>query len=603
MSTNAENPANGSGACYIRNIAIIAHVDHGKSTLADRFIQLCGALSRREMREQVLDSMELERERGITIKAQCVTLNYQTKLGKNYVFNFIDTPGHVDFSYEVSRSLNACEGAILLVDAAQGVEAQTLANTFQSIEQGVEVLPVLNKIDLPQAEPHRVEEEIRSLIGLPMDHTIHISAKKGTGVSLLLDALIDRIPPPQGKKDSPLQALIIDSWFDAYMGVVSLVRVMEGYMKTGDKITVRSSGASYKVEELGVFTPRRVKRGQLSAGEVGYVMASIKDIHGAPVGDTLVADKTTAALLGFRHVQPRIFAGLFPLDSVQFTAFRDALAKLALNDAALVYTPIQSLALGAGFRLGLLGLLHLDIVRERLTREYGLNLIATAPTVVYRAVLSNGQVVAVDSPDKMPVSYARIEEPMAEVTILCPRKYLGAVLTLCQERRGVHKSFSHQTTQVSVEYEVPMSELMTDFFDSLSSLTSGFASMDYRLGNYKSVQLVKVDILLNGEPVDALARLIHRDNAVSLGRSTVEKLKTMIPRQLFTIAIQAAISGKIIARATLTALRKDVIAKCYGGDVTRKRKLLDKQKEGKKRMKRIGKVDLPPNAFTLLLRQ
>jgi len=588
---------------HIRNIAIIAHVDHGKSTLADRFIQLCGGLSQREMRDQVLDSMELERERGITIKAQCVTLNYQAN--EKYTFNFIDTPGHVDFSYEVSRSLNACEGAILLVDAAQGVEAQTLANTYEAIEQNVTVLPVLNKIDLPQAEPHRVEEEIQALIGLPIEKPIHISAKNGNGVPSLLQSLIDNIPSPQGKRESPLQALIIDSWFDTYMGVVSLVRLMEGRLNVGDRIIARSVGSLHKVEELGIFTPQRVKKQTLVAGEVGYVIASIKDIHGAPVGDTLVTDKKTPPLPGFRSVQPRIYAGLFPLDSGQFSAFREALEKLALNDAALVYSPTNSLALGAGFRLGLLGLLHLEIVRERLTREYGIDLIATAPTVVYHAILPNDKTVPIDSADKMlPAgTYIRLEEPMADLTILCPSKYLGSVLTLCQERRGIHKSIAHQANQVSIEYQLPMSELVTDFFDHLSSLTSGFASMDYRVGVYRPVQLVKIDILLNGEPVDALARLAHKDNAVALGRGIVEKLKTMIPRQLFTVAIQAAIGSKIIARATLAALRKDVTAKCYGGDVTRKRKLLDKQKEGKKKMKRIGKVDLPPSAFTDLLRQ
>ncbi len=588
---------------HIRNIAIIAHVDHGKSTLADRFIQLCGGLSQREMRDQVLDSMELERERGITIKAQCVTLNYQAN--EKYTFNFIDTPGHVDFSYEVSRSLNACEGAILLVDAAQGVEAQTLANTYEAIEQNVTVLPVLNKIDLPQAEPERVEEQIQALIGLPIEKPIHISAKNGTGIPLLLQSLIDRIPFPQGNRESPLQALIIDSWFDAYMGVVSLVRLMEGCLNLGDRIIARSVGSIHRVEELGVFTPQRVKKRTLVAGEVGYVIASIKDIHGAPVGDTLVTDKRTLPLPGFRSAQPRIYAGLFPLDSAQFSAFRAALEKLALNDAALVYSPTNSLALGAGFRLGLLGLLHLEIVRERLTREYGIDLIATAPTVVYHAILPNDKVLPIDSADKMPPAgtYVHLEEPMADLSILCPSKYLGAVLTLCQERRGIHKSLVHQANQVSIEYQVPMSELITDFFDRLSSVTSGFASMDYRVGAYRPVQLVKIDILLNGEPVDALARLVHKDNATALGRGIVEKLKAMIPRQLFTVAIQAAIGSKIIARASLAALRKDVTAKCYGGDVTRKRKLLDKQKEGKKKMKRIGKVDLPPSAFTDLLRQ
>lgn len=599
----SSNETIGSGSANLRNIAIIAHIDHGKSTLADRFIQLCGGLSNREMRERVLDSMELERERGITIKAQCVTLSYAAINKGTYIFNFIDTPGHIDFSYEVSRSLNACEGAILLVDAAQGVEAQTLANTYAALEQGVEIVPVLNKIDLPQAEITRVEKEIESLIGL--GDYIHISAKQGIGIKTLLETLILRIPAPAGKNESPLQALIIDSWFDSYMGVVSLVRVVEGCLRLGDKITVSSKGVSHRVENLGVFTPHRLSRQRLSVGEVGYVTAAIKDIHGAPVGDTLILDKNTPPLSGFRLMQPRIFAGIFPVASSQFPAFRAALTKLALNDAALVYVPIHSLALGAGFRVGLLGLLHLDVVRERLTREYDLDLIVTAPNVVYRAKLKNGSLITIESPAKMPVSgsYERLEEPMAEVTILSPRKYLGAVLGLCQERRGKHKILSHQGLQVFLEYRIPMSELITDFFDRLSSLTSGFASMDYRLSGYEAVQLVKVDILLNGEPIDALAQLIHKDNAVSLGRTSVENLQAIIPRQLFTVAIQAAIGGKIIARATVAPLRKDVTAKCYGGDVTRKRKLLDKQRKGKKRMKRVGKVDLPSGAFELLIKR
>ena len=589
---------------HLRNVAIIAHIDHGKSTLADRFIQECGGLSEREMKDQVLDSMEIERERGITIKAQSVTLEYSADDGNNYVINFIDTPGHVDFSYEVSRSLNACEGAVLLVDASQGVEAQTLATTYTAVEQGVEMVPVLNKIDLPQAEPERVTAEIEELVGLPAKECLTVSAKKGTGVHQLLEALIVRIPAPHGDRESPLRALIIDSWFDNYMGVVSLVRVMEGRITKGSRVEIASKGTRHRVEQLGVFTPQRRECDSLDAGEVGYVSLAIKDIKGAPVGDTIIDNSETKPLPGFRRVQPRIFAGLFPVDGQQFPAFRECLGKLALNDASLTYEPIQSSALGSGFRVGLLGLLHLDIVRERLEREYGLNLVATAPTVIYQAQLKNGKTINVESPEEMPspTELEIIEEPIANTTILLPNKYLGAVLELCEKKRGIQKKMLHQGGgQVSLEYEIPLSELMTDFFDKLSSASSGFASMDYKIIGYKQTHVVKVDILINGEPVDAMSRLIYKDRAEAAGRHYAEQLKEIIPRQLFVVAIQAAVGGKIIARSTVSAMGKNVTAKCYGGDITRKKKLLEKQKKGKKRMKQIGKVTLPSAAFATIL--
>ena len=589
---------------HLRNVAIIAHIDHGKSTLADRFIQECGGLSEREMKDQVLDSMEIERERGITIKAQSVTLEYSADDGNDYVINFIDTPGHVDFSYEVSRSLNACEGAVLLVDASQGVEAQTLATTYTAVEQGVEMVPVLNKIDLPQAEPERVTAEIEELVGLPAKECLTVSAKKGTGVHQLLEALIERIPAPSGDRESPLRALIIDSWFDNYMGVVSLVRVMEGRITKGSRVEIASKGTRHRVEQLGVFTPHRHECDSLEAGEVGYVSLAIKDIKGAPVGDTVTDNSETKPLPGFRRVQPRIFAGLFPVDGQQFPAFRECLGKLALNDASLTYEPIQSSALGSGFRVGLLGLLHLDIVRERLEREYGLNLVATAPTVIYQAQLKNGKSVKVESPEEMPspTELEIIEEPIANTTILLPNKYLGAVLELCEKKRGIQKKMLHQGGgQVSLEYEIPLSELMTDFFDKLSSASSGFASMDYKIIGYQQTHVVKVDILINGEPVDAMSRLIYKDRAEAAGRHYAEQLKEIIPRQLFVVAIQAAVGGKIIARSTVSAMGKNVTAKCYGGDITRKKKLLEKQKKGKKRMKQIGKVTLPSAAFATIL--
>ena len=555
------------------------------------------------MRDQVLDSMELERERGITIKAQTVNLNYRAKNGKTYVLNLMDTPGHVDFGYEVSRSLSACEGAILLVDASQGVEAQTLANTYAAVDMGVEVLPVLNKTDLPQADPERVEREIEDLVGLSCEGATRISAKKGTGIIDLLEALIRSIPPPKGDPQAALQALVVDSWFNPYIGVISLVRINSGTLKAGERFFVASKGASHRAEEIGVFTPKKEKRASLSAGEIGYVSASVKDIHGAPVGDTLTATPNTPALPGFRRIRPRIFAGFFPTETERFPALRDALDRLSLNDASLTKQPINSAALGAGFRLGLLGLLHLDIIRERLEREYDLDMLTTAPDVVYRVHLKNGETLSVDAPDKMPPINATdfIEEPMAEVTILARPEYLGAILGLCEEYRGTQRSIRRHTNQITVEYELPLGELMVNFFDRLNSATSGYASMDYQLGDYKQVKLVKMDILVNGQPVDALSRLVHTSQAESLGRVYAEKLKEIIPRQLFTVAIQAAVGSKIIARTTVAALRKNVTAKCYGGDVTRKRKLLEKQKRGKKRMKKIGNVELPPEAFVTLL--
>ncbi len=590
-------------ASRLRNISIIAHIDHGKSTLADRFIQECGAITERNMKEQLLDTMDIERERGITIKAQCVSLNYQANDGNQYVINLIDTPGHVDFSYEVSRSLSACEGAILVVDAAQGVEAQTLATTYTAVEQGVEVIPVLNKIDLPQAEPAQRAMEIQELIGLPSEDCLHVSAKKGTGVRELLEAMITRTPPPAGDRKDVLRALIIDSWFDNYLGVVSLVRVVDGTIKKGAKVMIASKGIDYKVETVGVFTPTANDCNDLTAGEVGYVVLGIKDIKGAPVGDTIIDQEATEPLEGFRAIKPRIFSGLFPVDSHQFPAFREALAKLSINDAALVYEPIQSAALGSGFRVGLLGLLHLDIIHERLEREYGMNLVATSPTVIYLAQLNNGKTQAIESPEDMPHTgqYEQIEEPMANVTILLPNSYLGGVLALCEQRRGKQKGISHQSsTQATLEYRIPLSELMTDFFDKLSSISRGMASMDYQLDGHDPVRLVKLDILINGDPVDAMSRLVHYGIAEKIGRQYAEQLKEIIPRQLFAVAIQAAVGGKILARSTVAALRKNVTAKCYGGDITRKKKLLEKQKRGKKRMKQIGKVNLPSEAFSAI---
>lgn len=589
----------------IRNFSIIAHIDHGKSTLADRFIQVCGGLTEREMEQQVLDSMDLERERGITIKAQSVTLYYDAKDGQRYQLNFIDTPGHVDFSYEVSRSLAACEGALLVVDAAQGVEAQSVANCYTAIEQNLEVLPVLNKIDLPQAEPDRVAQEIEDIIGIEATDACHVSAKSGLGIEQLLEQLVEKIPAPQGEREQSLQALIIDSWFDNYLGVVSLVRVMHGRIRKGDKILVKSTGQGHIVDSIGVFNPKRQETGLLQAGEVGFVVAGIKDIYGAPVGDTLTHVKTpeVEALPGFQRVKAQVYAGLFPVSSDDYENFRDALAKLTLNDASLQYEPETSDALGFGFRCGFLGMLHMEIIQERLEREYDLDLITSAPTVVYQALLKNGDVIEVDNPSKMPDPSAldELREPIALVNILVPQEYVGNVITLCIERRGVQKNLQYMGNQVSLTYEIPLSEVVLDFFDRLKSTSRGYASLDYTFDRFQASKLVKVDVLINGERVDALAVICHAEQAQSRGRGLTEKMKELIPRQMFDVAIQAAIGSHIIARQTVKALRKNVTAKCYGGDVTRKRKLLEKQKAGKKRMKQVGKVDIPQEAFLAVL--
>ncbi len=589
---------------HIRNFSIIAHIDHGKSTLADRLIQHCGGLSEREMEAQVLDSMDLERERGITIKAQSVTLEYQAVNGERYQLNFIDTPGHVDFSYEVSRSLAACEGALLVVDAAQGVEAQSVANCYTAIEQGLEVLPVLNKIDLPQAEPEKVAAEIEDIIGLDTSDVISISAKTGEGVPELLERLVRDIPAPEADRSAPLQALIIDSWFDNYLGIVSLVRVVDGAIGKGDKILIKSLGKTHVVDEVGCFTPKRTRQERLLAGEVGYVVAGIKDIHGAPVGDTVVLAKEpdVPALPGFARVKPQVFAGLFPVNSEDFENFREALEKLTLNDASLFYEPETSDALGFGFRCGFLGMLHMEIIQERLEREYDLDLITSAPTVVYEVVNADGSVVQVDNPSRLPSNYAEMREPIADVSILVPQEYVGNVMSLCVERRGVQKNMQYSSGQVSMRWEMPMNEVVMDFFDRLKSVSRGFASLDYAFTRFEASNLVKLDILINGERVDALAMIVHREQAQARGRQLAEKMKELIPRQLFDVAIQAAIGGQIIARQTVKALRKNVTAKCYGGDVTRKKKLLEKQKAGKKRMKQVGKVEIPQEAFLAALR-
>ncbi|HAT8179642.1 TPA: elongation factor 4 [Legionella pneumophila] len=585
----------------IRNFSIIAHIDHGKSTLADRFIQICGGLTEREMSSQVLDSMDIERERGITIKAQCVSLNYTAKDGKTYLLNFIDTPGHVDFSYEVSRSLAACEGAILVVDAAQGVEAQTLAVCYTAIDQSLTVLPVLNKIDLPQAEPERVISEIEDIIGLDAKDAIRVSAKSGLGVNDVLEALVANIPPPKGDVHAPLQALIIDSWFDSYLGVVSLVRIVNGAIRKGDKMRVMSTGRAYEVDQVGIFTPKRTKLDALYAGEVGYVVAGIKEIQGAPVGDTLTLDKNPAdkVLPGFQRVKPQVYAGLFPVSSDDFEAFREALAKLSLNDASLFYEPESSEALGFGFRCGFLGMLHMEIIQERLEREYNLDLISTAPTVVYQIVTQKGETLLIDNPSHLPPTsqIKEMYEPIVRANILVPQDYLGPIITLCVERRGVQVSMTYSGRHVSVVYDIPMSEVVSDFFDRLKSVSRGYASLDYNFQRFQIADLVKMDILINSERVDALAVIVHRDSAHSRGKLIAEKMQQLIPRQMFDVAIQAAIGSHIIARQTVKALRKNVTAKCYGGDVTRKRKLLEKQKAGKKRMKQVGHVEIPQEAF------
>jgi GTP-binding protein LepA len=590
---------------HIRNFSIIAHIDHGKSTLADRFIQICGGLADREMSAQVLDSMDLERERGITIKAQAVSLRYRARDGRNYELNLIDTPGHVDFSYEVSRSLAACEGAILIVDAAQGVEAQSVANCYTAIEAGLEVVPVINKIDLPSADPARVCAEIEEIIGIEARDAVLVSAKTGQGVEDVLDRLIAHIPPPQGDPEAPLQALIIDSWFDNYVGVVSLVRVVNGRLEKGARIRVLSTGRSHVADRVGCFTPKMTDRDRLDTGQVGFLIAGIKEIDGAPVGDTLTLDARpcAAALPGFKQVQPRVFAGLFPINSEDYEDFREALHKLRLNDAALHFEPETSTALGFGFRCGFLGMLHMEIVQERLEREYQLQLITTAPTVVYQVLQTDGQVLQVDNPSRLPPVnlVAEIREPIITASILVPHAHVGAVIKLCIEKRGVQKRMHYTGSQVQVEYELPLSEVVLDFFDRLKSCSRGFASFDYRFERYQAAQLTKLDIMVNAERVDALSVIVHRDNAYRRGREVVEKMRELIPRQMFEVAIQAAIGGQVIARSSVKALRKNVTAKCYGGDVSRKRKLLEKQKEGKKRMKQVGSVEIPQEAFLSVL--
>lgn len=590
----------------IRNFSIIAHIDHGKSTLADRLIEKCGGLSAREMEAQVLDSMDLERERGITIKAHSVTLYYTAADGQQYQLNFIDTPGHVDFSYEVSRSLAACEGALLVVDAAQGVEAQTLAVCYTALEQHLEVLPVLNKIDLPQADAARVIHEIEDIIGLPAQDALGISAKQGIGIAELLERIIGHIPPPLGDRQAALQALIIDSWFDTYLGVVSLVRVKNGILRLGDKILVMSTGKSHEVTGLGVFTPKREAQSELKAGEVGYVVAGIKDINGAPVGDTLTHTHAQAKepLPGFKKVKPQVYAGLFPVNSEDFPALREALAKLSLNDAALFFEPESSEAMGFGFRCGFLGMLHMEIVQERLEREYNLNLLTTAPTVVYEVLTTKDEILYVDNPAKLPPpnTLAEVREPIGRAHILVPQSYLGNVITICVERRGVQKSMLFHGNQVSLTYDLPMSEIVLDFFDRLKSVSRGYASLDYNFLRFDEADLVKLDLLINGEKVDALASIVHRDYAYSRGKAVTEKMCELIPRQMFDIAVQASIGSQIIARQTVKALRKNVTAKCYGGDISRKRKLLEKQKEGKKRMKQLGSVEIPQEAFLAVLK-
>jgi GTP-binding protein LepA len=590
---------------HIRNFSIIAHIDHGKSTIADRFIQTCGGLSEREMAAQVLDSMDLERERGITIKAQSVTLEYKARNDEIYQLNFIDTPGHVDFSYEVSRSLAACEGALLVVDAAQGVEAQSVANCYTAIEQGLEVLPVLNKIDLPSAEPERVVNEIEEIIGIEAADALHVSAKTGLGIPDLLEALVQHIPPPGGDPEAPLQALIIDSWFDPYVGVISLIRVVNGTIHPKDKIRVMSTGRVYQVEKVGVFSPKRVDKQVLGTGEVGFLISGIKEVDGAPVGDTLTLEnrRAEAPLPGFQEVRPRVFAGLYPVSSDDYDAFRDALQKLKLNDAALHYEPETSQALGFGFRCGFLGMLHMEIVQERLEREYDLDLITTAPTVIYEIELNDDSVIQIDNPSALPDpgKYREVREPIIEAHILVPQTYLGNVISLCVEKRGLQKNLQYLGGQVQLVYELPMNEVVLDFFDRLKSVSRGYASFEYEFKRFEPAALVKLDILINGERVDALSLIVHRDNCESRGRELTERMKEIIPRQMFEVAIQAAIGSKIIARSTVKALRKNVTAKCYGGDATRKRKLLEKQKAGKKRMKQVGKVEIPQEAFLAVL--
>ena len=589
----------------IRNFSIIAHIDHGKSTLADRFIQFCGGLSDREMEAQVLDSMDLERERGITIKAQTAALRYKARDGQVYAMNLIDTPGHVDFSYEVSRSLAACEGALLVVDASQGVEAQTVANCYTAIEQGVEVIPVLNKIDLPSANPEQAISEIEDVIGIDAKDAIHASAKNGIGIEDILESVIERVPPPRGNADAPLKALIIDSWFDNYVGVVMLVRVVDGMLKPKDKILLMSSGATYLCEQVGVFTPKSQIRESLSAGEVGFIIAGIKELRAAKVGDTVtIADKRAAAALpGFKEVKPQVFAGLYPVEANQYENLREALEKLHLNDASLMYEPEVSQALGFGFRCGFLGLLHMDIVQERLESEYNMQLVTTAPTVVYQVEQRDGTVEFIQNPSKMPdpSKIIEIREPIITVTIFTPQEYVGAVMTLCTQKRGSQSNMQYTARHVVLTYDLPLSEVVLDFFDKLKSMTRGYGSLDYEFKEYRSADMVKLDVLINGDRVDALSVMVHRANATYRGRDLVNRLRGIIPRQMFDVAIQAAIGAHIISRETVKALRKNVLAKCYGGDITRKKKLLEKQKEGKKRMKQVGAVEIPQEAFLAVL--
>ncbi len=589
----------------IRNFSIIAHIDHGKSTLADRFIHRCGGLSDREMEAQVLDSMDLERERGITIKAQTAALSYVARDGATYQLNLIDTPGHVDFAYEVSRSLAACEGALLVVDASQGVEAQTVANCYTAIEQGVEVVPVLNKIDLPSAEPERVIDEIEDVIGIDAQDAVRASAKTGEGIDDILEAVIARVPAPKGDPDGPLQALIIDSWFDNYVGVVMLVRVMQGRVRPRDRIQLMAAGSTHGCEQVGVFTPKAVARDELSAGGVGFIVAGIKEIHAAKVGDTVTLAARPAAepLPGFKDVKPQVFAGLYPVESNQYEALRDALDKLKLNDSSLRYEPEVSQALGFGFRCGFLGLLHMDIVQERLEREYDMDLITTAPTVVYQLLLKDGSVLEIENPSKLP-DLSRVEEirePVITASILMPQDYVGPVLTLCTEKRGTQKNMLYLGRQVMLTYELPMAEVVMDFFDKLKSVSRGYASLDYEFKEFRAADVVKLDILINGERVDALSIMVHRSVAIYRGREVAAKMRSLIPRQMFDIAVQASIGAQVIARETIKAMRKNVLAKCYGGDITRKKKLLEKQKAGKKRMKAVGNVEIPQEAFLAIL--
>ena len=590
---------------HIRNFSIIAHIDHGKSTLADRIIQYCGGLSDREMEEQVLDSMELERERGITIKAQTVALKYQAKNGEKYLLNLIDTPGHVDFSYEVSRSLAACEGALLVVDASQGVEAQTVANCYTAIEQDVEVIPVLNKIDLPAAEPERVIENIEEVIGIDAQNALRISAKTGEGVPEVLEALVQRIPPPKGDASAPLKALVIDSWFDNYVGVVMLVRVMDGMLKSGDRLMLMTSKTVHLCEQVGVFMPKPVSQGSLSAGEVGFVISGIKELKVAKVGDTLTLANRPAIepLLGFKEIKPQVFAGLYPVESNQYDALRTALEKLQLNDSSLQFETETSQALGFGFRCGFLGLLHMDIVQERLEREYDMDLITTAPTVIYQIAMRDGEVIEIENPSKMPdpSNIEEIREPIITTTILVPETFVGAVITLCVNKRGIQKNMQYMGKQVLLNYEMPLNEVVMDFFDRLKSTSRGYASLDYEFKEFRASDLVKLDILINGEKVDALSLIVHRGSSQSRGRELAKRMRELIPRQMFDIAVQAAVGAHIIARENVKALRKNVLAKCYGGDISRKRKLLEKQKAGKKRMKRVGNVEIPQAAFLAIL--